>query len=240
MQGVIGLSAEDNSPVIFSLRFKIKGSGTTCSSINFLLRKFHWRTLLDRQGCSQKAGHLPGIHEALGSSPVIITTEILLAETMHSKHQCFPWRRRRLKVIVLGILKKMHVFGRNNAYPRNVRREEPETITHGQTEYIGERQNHQRERLRHLGAQTNKQTHCAEPSLASGPPSCPATYTFSRPRLRSVLPWSTSKGPPSGDQSLAVPPPCLTPISHSKHGNFKNHCCLSSPCSWFFVLFRFI
>lgn len=164
----------------------MKGQVPPCSSINFLLRKFHRRTLLDRQGCSQRAAHLPSIHEALGSIPVIITTEILLAEIIHSKHQCFPWRGRRLKRIVSGILKKMHVFGRNNAFPRNVRREGPGTITHGQTEYIGERKNHQGNGFGILEPrQTNRRT---VPSLASGPPSCPATYTFSRPRLRSVLP----------------------------------------------------
>lgn len=181
------------------------------------------------------------MHGALGSIPVIITTEIL-AEIIHSKHQCFPWRGRRLKIIVSGILKKMHVFGRNNTYPRNVRREGTGTITHGQIEYIGERQNHQREQLLHLGAQTHKQTHCAEPSLASGPPSCPATYTFSRPRLGSVLSWSTSKGPSSGDQSLAAPPPCLMPISHSKHSSFKKitAALVVHVLDFCFVLFCFI
>lgn len=68
---------------------------------------------------------MPSIHEALGSIPVIITTEILLAEIIHSKHKCFPWRGRRLKITVSGILKKMHVLGRNNMYLRNVRRDEP-------------------------------------------------------------------------------------------------------------------
>lgn len=61
-----------------------------------------------------------------------------------------------MKIIIWGILKKMHVFGRNNAYLRNVRREGPGTISHGQIEYIGERQNHQRKWLLHLGAQTDK------------------------------------------------------------------------------------
>lgn len=68
---------------------------------------------------------MPSTHGTLGSIPAILTTDILLAEVIHSKHECFPWRGRRLKIIVSGILKKMHVLGRNDAYLRNVRREEP-------------------------------------------------------------------------------------------------------------------
>lgn len=68
---------------------------------------------------------MPSIHGVLGSIPVILTTDILLAEVIHSKHKCFPWRGRRLKIIVSGIFRKMHVLGRNNVYLRNVRREEP-------------------------------------------------------------------------------------------------------------------